>query len=125
MREMWARWKYLPRLVALAVRLGPTEMSTIAVTSVAGGLLPVAAVAVLRILVDRTVDVIEGDGELSAAMLWLNVAQTKRTIRAAFHAAAAAHGTASRLAEALSAPPKVMLPRTLMRYSSRPGWTRA
>ena len=71
LREMWARWKYLPRLVALAVRLGPTEMSTIAVTSVAGGLLPVAAVAVLRILVDRTVDVIEGDGELSAAMLWL------------------------------------------------------
>ena len=51
----------------------------------------------------------------TAAMLWLNVAQTKRTIRAAFHAAAAAHGTASRLAEALSAPPKVMLPRTLMR----------
>ena len=30
-------------------------------------------------------------------------------------ATAAAHGTASRLAEALSAPPKVMRPRTLMR----------
>ena len=71
LKEMWSRWKYLPRLVALAVRLGPAEMSTIAVTSVAGGLLPVAAVAVLRVLVDRTADVIEGDGELSTAMLWL------------------------------------------------------
>ena len=71
LREIWARWKYLPRLVALAVRLGPIEMSIIAVTSVAGGLIPVAAVAVLRILVDTTVDVIEGDGELSTALFWL------------------------------------------------------
>ena len=32
---------------------------------------------------------------------------------------------ADMLAEALSAPPKVMRPRTLMRYASRPGWRRA
>ena len=36
-----------------------------------------------------------------------------------------AYCTADRLAEALFAPPKVMLPRTLMRYSSRPGWSKA
>ena len=36
-----------------------------------------------------------------------------------------AYCTADMLAEALSAPPKVMLPRTLLRYSSRPGWRRA
>ncbi len=71
LREMWARWKYLPRLVALAVRLGPAEMSTIAVTSVAGGLIPVAAVFILRILVDRTVDVIQGSGDVSTALFWL------------------------------------------------------
>lgn len=69
--EVWARWKYLPRLVALALRLGPLEVSIIAVTSVAGGLLPLAAVAVLRVLVDRTVAVIEGEGELSTALFWL------------------------------------------------------
>ena len=69
--EMWARWKYLPRLVALALRLGPLEVSIIAVTSVAGGLLPLAAVAVLRVLVDSTVAVIEGEGELSTALFWL------------------------------------------------------
>ena len=51
----------------------------------------------------------------TAAMLWPNVAQTTRTIGAAFPAPAAAHGTGSRLAEALSAPPKVRRPRTLMR----------
>ena len=71
LKEMWGHWKYLPRLVALAVRLGPLEMSIIAVTLVAGGLLPLAAVAVLRVLVDRTAAVIDGDGELSAALFWL------------------------------------------------------
>ena len=71
LREMWARWKHLPRLVALAVRLGPLEVSIMAVTLVAGGLLPLAAVAVLRVLVDRTVAVIEGEGELSTALFWL------------------------------------------------------
>ncbi len=71
LREMWTRWKHLPRLVALAVRLGPLEVSIMAVTLVAGGLLPLAAVAVLRVLVDRTVALIEGEGELSTALFWL------------------------------------------------------
>ena len=71
LKEMWGHWKYLPRLVVLAVRLGPLEVSIIAVTLVAGGLLPLAAVAVLRVLVDRTVAVIEGNGELSTALFWL------------------------------------------------------
>ncbi len=71
LREMWARWKHLPRLVALVMRLGPLEVSTMAVTLVAGGLLPLAAVAVLRVLVDRTAALIKGEGELSTALFWL------------------------------------------------------
>ena len=64
------RWRYLPKLVGLLWRVAPSEVVLIGATSTVSGLVPLAAVLALRGLVDSAVDLITGDGELTAALMW-------------------------------------------------------
>ena len=64
------RWRYLPKLIGLLWRLAPWDLVSIGVFSLVSGLVPVAAVLVLRGLVDSAVDLIRGEGELAIALIW-------------------------------------------------------
>ena len=64
------RWRYLPKLIGLLWRLAPWDLVSIGVFSLVSGLVPVAAVFVLRGLVDSAVDLIRGEGELAIALIW-------------------------------------------------------
>ncbi len=64
------RWRYLPKLIALLWRVAPSDVVLIGVPSLVSGLVPLAAVLTLRGLVDSTVDLITGEGELGTALPW-------------------------------------------------------
>ena len=64
------RWRYLPKLVGLLWKLAPWDLVSIGVFSLVSGLVPVGAILVLRGLVDSTVDLIAGHGDLTNALLW-------------------------------------------------------
>ena len=64
------RWKYLPKIIGLLWRVAPSDLVLIGVTSMVSGLVPLAAVVALRGLVDSAVDLITGEGELAAALVW-------------------------------------------------------
>ena len=70
MDSIVGRWRYLPKLVGLLWRLAPWDLVLIGVFSLVSGLVPVGAVLALRGLVDSTVDLITGQGELTNALLW-------------------------------------------------------
>ena len=67
------RWRYLPKLVRLLWQLGPREVMLAAGVSAVSGFIPVASVLVIRGLVDNTVALISGEGQVSSAVLWLAV----------------------------------------------------
>ena len=70
MDSIMGRWRYLPKLIGLLWRVAPSDLALIGVTSTVSGLVPLAAVLALRGLVDSAVDLIAGEGELEAAMIW-------------------------------------------------------
>ena len=70
MDSIAGRWRYLPKLIGLLWRLAPWGLVSIGIFSLVSGLVPVAAVLVLRGLVDSAVDLITGEGELAAALMW-------------------------------------------------------
>ena len=70
MGSISGRWRYLPKLVGLLWRLAPWDLVSIGVFSFVSGLVPVGAILVLRGLVDSTVDLIAGHGDLTNALLW-------------------------------------------------------
>ena len=70
MDSIMGRWRYLPKLVGLLWRVAPSDLVLIGVPSLVSGLVPLAAVLVLRGLVDSAVDLITGEGELAAALIW-------------------------------------------------------
>ncbi len=70
MDSIMGRWRYLPKLIGLLWRVAPSDLVVIGVTSTVSGLVPLAAVLALRGLVDSAVDLIAGEGELEAAMIW-------------------------------------------------------
>ncbi len=67
------RWRYLPGLLRLLWRLGPGEVSLIAVVAAISGLVPVVALAVLQRLVDSFVDLIERGADTNRALVWVGV----------------------------------------------------
>ena len=70
MDSIAGRWRYLPKLIGLLWRVAPSDLVLIGVTSMVSGLVPLAAVLALRGLVDSAVDLITGEGELAAALIW-------------------------------------------------------
>ena len=64
------RWRYLPKLIGLLWRVAPSDVVLIGIPSLVSGLVPLAAVLILRELVDSTVDLIAGGGELGTALTW-------------------------------------------------------
>ena len=70
MDSIIGRWRYLPKLIGLLWRVAPADLVLIGVTSMVSGLVPLAAVIALRGLVDSAVDLLTGEGELSAAVIW-------------------------------------------------------
>lgn len=70
MDSIAGRWRYLPKLLRLLWRLAPGDLALIGTFSMVSGLVPVGAVLVLRGLVDSTVDLIAGEGDLDVALLW-------------------------------------------------------
>ena len=64
------RWRYLPKLIGLLWRVAPSDVILIGVPSLLSGLVPLAAVLILRGLVDSAVDLIAGEGDLGTALLW-------------------------------------------------------
>ena len=64
------RWRYLPKLIGLLWRVAPSDVVLSGVPSLVSGLVPLAAVLLLRGLVDSTVDLITGEGELGTALTW-------------------------------------------------------
>ena len=70
MDSIMGRWRYLPKLIRLLWRVAPSDVVLIGVPSLVSGLVPLAAVLTLRGLVDSTVDLITGEGELGTALPW-------------------------------------------------------
>ena len=70
MDSIMGRWRYLPKLVGLLWRVAPFDLILIGVPSLVSGLVPLAAVLVLRGLVDSAVDLITGEGDLAASLIW-------------------------------------------------------
>ena len=70
MDSIVGRWRYLPKVIGLLWRVAPSDLALIGVTSLVTGLVPLAAVLALRGLVDSAVDLISGEGELAAALIW-------------------------------------------------------
>ena len=64
------RWRYLPKLIGLLWRVAPSDVVLIGFPSLLSGLVPLAAVLILRGLVDSAVDLIAGEGDLGTALLW-------------------------------------------------------
>ena len=70
MDSIAGRWRYPPKLIGLLWRLAPWDLVSIGIFSLVSGLVPVAAVLVLRGLVDSAVGLIKGEGELAIALIW-------------------------------------------------------
>ena len=65
------RWRYMPRFFGLLWGVGRWEVGVMATVAVATGVVPILAVIVLKGLVDSTVLLVSGDGDLSSALLWV------------------------------------------------------
>jgi ATP-binding cassette subfamily B protein len=71
LRAVWARWRYLPRLVRLLWQLGRREVILIGTVSTLVGLVPILGLMILRSLVDSSVAVVTETGSSSTAAMWL------------------------------------------------------
>ena len=69
--SLLGRWRYLPRFVGLLWKAGRWEMSVMVTVSAFAGAVPVGIVIVLKSLVDSTVLLITGEGDLMSALLWV------------------------------------------------------
>ena len=67
------RWQYLPRLVYLLWQLGSRETVLIGSVAAISGFIPLAALLVVRGLVDSTIALIAGEDQLNSAALWLSL----------------------------------------------------
>ena len=66
-------WTMLPRLIAFVWSLGRAEVLLIALFLLIGGLMPVAGVALLRLVVDSAVEAVSNDAPLSRVAVWLGL----------------------------------------------------
>ena len=57
-------WTMLPRLITFVWSLGRAEVMLIALFLLIGGLMPVAGVALLRLVVDSAVEAVSNDAPL-------------------------------------------------------------
>ena len=64
-------WTMLPRLIAFVWSLGRAEVLMIALFLLIGGLMPIAGVALLRLVVDSAVDAASKNAPLSRVAVWL------------------------------------------------------
>ena len=64
-------WTMLPRLIAFVWSLGRAEVLMIALFLLIGGLMPIAGVALLRLVVDSAVDAASNNAPLSRVAVWL------------------------------------------------------
>ncbi len=66
-------WAMLPRLITFVWSLGRTEVALIALFLLIGGLLPIAGVALLRLVVDSAADAVSNDAPFSRVAFWLSL----------------------------------------------------
>ena len=66
-------WTMLPRLITFVWSLGRAEVLLIAIFLLIGGLMPIAGVALLRLVVDSAVDAVANDAPLSPVAAWLGL----------------------------------------------------
>ena len=69
--SLLGRWRYLPPFIRLLWKAGRWEMSVMVTVSVVAGAVPVGLIIVLKSLVDSTVLLITGEGNLTSALLWV------------------------------------------------------
>ncbi len=69
--SLLGRWRYLPRFFGLLWKAGRWEMSVMVTVSAVAGAVPVGLIIVLKSLVDSTVLLITGEGDLMLALLWV------------------------------------------------------
>ncbi len=69
--SLLGRWRYLPRFIGLLWKAGRWEMSVMVTVSAFAGAVPVGIVILLKSLVDSTVLLITGEGDLMSALLWV------------------------------------------------------
>ena len=65
------RWRLLPRLLRLMWSLGPYDVAFIGFFWLVSGVTPIAAVAVLRLVVDSSVEVAAGSAPTTQALQWV------------------------------------------------------
>ena len=66
-------WTILQRLITFVWSLGRAEVALIALFLVIGGLMPIAGVALLRLVVDSAVDAVSNDAPFSRVAVWLSL----------------------------------------------------
>ena len=66
-------WTMLPRLITFVWSLGRADVALIALFLLIGGLLPIAGVALLRLVVDSAADAVSNDAPFSRVAFWLSL----------------------------------------------------
>ena len=66
-------WTTLPRLITFVWSLGRAEVALIALLLAIGGLMPIAGVALLRLVVDSAADAVSNDAPFSHVAVWLSL----------------------------------------------------
>ena len=66
-------WTMLPRLITFVLSLGRADLLLIALFLLIGGLMPIAGVALLRLVVDSAVEVVSNEAPLSQVAVWLGL----------------------------------------------------
>ncbi len=66
-------WTMLPRLITFVWSLGRAEVALITLFLLIGGLLPIAGVALLRLVVDSAADAVSNDAPFSRVAVWLSL----------------------------------------------------
>ena len=66
-------WTMLPRLITFVWSLGRAEVALIALFLAIGGLMPIAGVALLRLVVDSAADAVSSDAPFSRVAVWLSL----------------------------------------------------
>lgn len=66
-------WTTLPRLITFVWSLGRAEVALIALFLAIGGLMPIAGVALLRLVVDSAADAVSHDAPFSRVAVWLSL----------------------------------------------------
>jgi len=95
------RWRYFPRLLHFLWELGPRQVALIGALSLIEGLLPIAVLALLRLLVDSAVGVVMGQTPVATALSWLAAITAVRLLQVVL--ASAAHWFGETVRERLQA----------------------